>query len=610
MFYAFRRWPWLRRAGVAIFILPLMFAGGSLVGDLQSSVGGYVGGVGKFEISQQEFYTVYQQFAEEYRRQYNRQDIPQEHAEYLSRQAQSQLTREYLIRAAAAERGIAASAPVIADEIRRLPDFQDDSGNFSISLFNEYVPNVRELENNVRRTLERRPLLAALQNYPLPAVREKLAAYRRQERVVETAVISVTARFNITEESVRRYYSENQNIYAIREEADWEYILIESEPLAGAPDEETITLARQELEEEYAAAEQRTARHIYIAGEDEDAQARAEDIARRAREAPDSFAELARELSEDEGSAADGGALGIVVRGDLPEAMDDIAFTLEDGEIGGPAAVDGGFSVLKVEFISTPPPDNLDELAVARAREIIARDNLSEKLEKLQETAHINIGSLAKLAAEAGAQIQTVFAVRPVPAPNAEEDENAPPDFFREREILTELYAPEIVAEGETSPPLAIDDDTYIMARALRHQPASVRPLSEVGEEIFQLLNAREQIIKMRADGGGNITPPANLAWEGNYTLRLTGEDAPEGIGDNAINAVFSADLSGGLPAFALLPEAGAIRAFRIRAAKEAPPEEEDLEVIAGLLDETQSAALANAYLETLLDIYDVRFQL
>ena len=148
------------------------------------------------------------------------------------------------------------------------------------------------------------------------------------------------------------------------------------------------------------------------------------------------------------------------------------------------------------------------------------------------------------------------------------------------------------------------------MARAFRHQPASVRPLTEVGEDILQLLNAREQIIKMRADGGSNISPPQDLLWEGNYTLNLTGEDAPENIDGRAINAVFSADLTGGLPAYALLAEAGKIRAFRIRETAESPPEEEDFGVIAELLEETQSAALANAYLETLLEIYDVHFQL
>ncbi len=598
MFSVFRRWPVLRRAAVSFFALPLMFAGGSLVGGLQQSVGG----VGSFEIPRQEYAAVYRRLEEEFRRQYRSASVPSEYAPQISRQAQTQLTREYLIRAAVADRQIDTSNDAVIAEIRRIPDFQDESGSFSISLFNEFVPNERELVNNVRRTLERRPLLAALKNYPITKVREKLAAYRRQQRIVETAVISVTARFNITEDAIRRYYSANQNVYAIREEADWEYIIVGSEQFAAEPDAETAALARQELDEEFAAAEQRTARHIYIAGEDDDAKARAEEIAVRARAAPDSFADLAREFSEDEGSAENGGSLGLAVRGDLPEAMDAVLFSLEDGEIGGPVAVDGGFSILKMDSSSAPPPENIGELAAVRARQMTARDNLAAALERLQETAHINVGSLSEVAAEAGVGAQTARAV-----PSAPGAEDSPPEFFLDREIIAQLYTEEILSGGETSPPIVIDDDTYLMARALRHQPASARPLAEVAEEIRLLLNAREQIVKMRSAKDG-IALPESLVWEGNYTLNLTG-GAPEELGEGAVNAVFAADLTGGTPAHALLADAGKIRAFRIASAADLPPREEDFEVISDLLKEAAEAANANAYLETLLNIYDVHFQ-
>ena len=598
MFYIFRRWPGLKRLGVALFALPLMFAGGSLVGDLQHSVGG----VGGLEISRYEFDAAYRQIESDFRRQYGGADIPEQYEQGISRQAQARLTREYLIRAAVSELQIEASNADVADEIRNIPDFQDESGNFSISLFNEYTPNVRELETTARRTLERRPLLAALKTYAPVKVREKLAAYRRQQRIVETAAFSVTARFNIGEDAVRQYYSANQNIYAIREEADWEYIILDAGQFAAEPDDETAALARKELEDEFAAAEQHFARHIYIDGDDDDAKARAEDAARRAREAPDTFADLARELSDDAGSAADGGALGIVVRGDLPDAMDAVLFALPDGEIGGPVAVEGGFSVLKTEIVSAPPPDNINELADARAREIAARNNLEDALERLEKTAHLNVGSLAEVATEAGVSVQTALAVPSIP-----DREHAAPEFFRDREIIRNLYVREIVSGGETSPPVAITDDSYLMARATRHRPYSVRPLSEVGEDIRRLLNAREQIVKMEADGV--TAPPENLSWSGKYTLNLAGA-APEGFEGGAVNAIFAADLTGGTPVHAFLAGAGEIRTFRIVGANNPPPEEADFDVIANLLEETQESANTNAYLGTLLDLYDVRFQL
>ncbi|MGI9305957.1 MAG: peptidylprolyl isomerase [Gammaproteobacteria bacterium] len=592
------RRPALRRAVVFVFVLPLMFAGGSLVGGLQQSVGG----VGDFDISRADFTETYREMESQIRRQYGR-SLPPDYSTIVAEEARAQLVRQYLMRAVVADRHIEASDAEVAGEIRRRPEFQDTAGQFSISLFNEYTPDVRDVEEEMRRVLERRPLAAVLTHYPLPGVREKLAAYRRQQRIVDVAEITVTARFNISEDDIRRYYYANQSDYEIRQETDWEYFTISSAMFADeAPDEETVAIARAELEEEAVAAEQRTARHIYITGSGDEARARAAELSERARAAPESFADLAREFSEDEGSAENGGDLGRIVRGDLPEAMDEALFELADNEISGPVSVDGGYSVLKMEIVSAPPPtpEALDEQAIVRAAQIDARDKLAAKAEELEKTAHINVGSLDKVAEEAGVAVLTATAVTRIPGETA-------PDVFRNDALLSQLYVREILFQGETSPPILLDDDTYMMARTARHQPASTRPLTAVSEGIYDLLNAREQMLQMQT-GENVVTIPDNLDWAQTYTLSLT-ETAPEGAGANAVGAVFAADIHAGLPTFALVAEAGKVRVFRVRQIQNEAPRDEDLTVVSRLLEQTQNTAGTEAYLQTLLDVYDVHFQ-
>ncbi len=608
MFFVFRRWPMLRRFGVAVFVLPLMFAGGSLVGNLAAQS---VGGVGSLEISRTEFAAVYQSLAERYLARYNLDELPPELARAAAEQARTRLVSEYLVRAAAADRQIEPPDSAVAAEIRGTPEFQDESGNFSVSLFNDYVRDPRRLETEVRRTLRRRALLAAANPGELPAVREKIAAYRRQRRVAEETALTVTTAFNIGEDDIARYYSENQGEYQIREEADWEYIVISAAAPEDAPppDEETMSLAFAELEEEYAARERRTARHIFIAGEDEDARERAAELAERARAAPDSFADLAREFSEDAGSAANGGDLGVIVRGDLPAAMDEEAFLLRAGEIGAPVAVDGGFSVLRVEVSSAPPPraEELRDEAAARARRIVSRDALAERVENLQEVAHINIGSLEPVAAAAGVSVQTAFSV----PRNAAAADGTAPEFFADETVLAQLFAEEVLSGGETSPAFALNDDVYVMARAARHQPARVRPLSEVGDGISRRIAAREQIrVMLENAAADSAIAPANAEWRGPWTLSLLGEEdeSPPEIDDSARGEIFAAALDGGLPAFALVPGDGIVRIFRIREAIDTPFRADDVESIGNLLAESGRAAAVNAYLQILAENYEIYF--
>ncbi|MGI9347127.1 MAG: SurA N-terminal domain-containing protein, partial [Gammaproteobacteria bacterium] len=85
MFAFFRHRPNFRRLLIAMFALPLMFAGGSLVGGLDPSIGG----VGSLEISRNEFYGAYQQLEEAYRRRYGLEEIPPELGAQLVQETRS-----------------------------------------------------------------------------------------------------------------------------------------------------------------------------------------------------------------------------------------------------------------------------------------------------------------------------------------------------------------------------------------------------------------------------------------------------------------------------------------------------------------------------------------
>lgn len=61
----------------------------------------------------------------------------------------------------------------------------------------------------------------------------------------------------------------------------------------------------------------------------------------------ESFANLARELSVDRGSAKKGGDLGFFGRGVMVRAFEDAAFKLSKGEISEPVKTEFGYHIIK-----------------------------------------------------------------------------------------------------------------------------------------------------------------------------------------------------------------------------------------------------------------------
>jgi peptidyl-prolyl cis-trans isomerase SurA len=122
-------------------------------------------------------------------------------------------------------------------------------------------------------------------------------------------------------------------------------------------------------------------RHILMVpepGEESKAKAREtiETIRERLAEG-DSFAELAKEYSEDPGSASRGGDLGLMGRGEFVPEFEQVAFSLEPGDISDEIVeTQFGFHIIKLEerrgekvrvrhILISPKPTQADELRTA-----------------------------------------------------------------------------------------------------------------------------------------------------------------------------------------------------------------------------------------------------
>jgi parvulin-like peptidyl-prolyl isomerase len=142
-------------------------------------------------------------------------------------------------------------------------------------------------------------------------------------------------------------------------------------------------LLRQKLIEEVttdlpAEEEQVWARHILVPDEET-----ANEVIDRLNNGED-FGELARELSEDSGSAVNGGDLGWFGTGQMVPEFEGAAFDLEVGEISEPIESQFGFHIIQT-LGKTTVPLSADALDQARQTEF------ENYIDQLREEADVTI---------------------------------------------------------------------------------------------------------------------------------------------------------------------------------------------------------------------------
>jgi parvulin-like peptidyl-prolyl isomerase len=155
---------------------------------------------------------------------------------------------------------------------------------------------------------------------------------------------------------------------------------------------------RKYFEAHKAEFEQVHARHILIRVQgsaaavrpgqrdltDAEALAKAQDLRKRIQAGED-FAQLARQESDDTGSAAKGGDLGFFHRGQMVPSFEQAAFALQPGELSEPVKSPFGYHVIKVEARESKSFEEVRPELERRMRP----EQAQKTVEELQKTSQV-----------------------------------------------------------------------------------------------------------------------------------------------------------------------------------------------------------------------------
>ncbi|HEC74495.1 MAG TPA: parvulin peptidyl-prolyl isomerase, partial [Methylophaga aminisulfidivorans] len=212
--------------------------------------------------------------------------------------------------------GQRVSDSAVSQFIRSTPSFQRD-GQFDKEYYEMVLARAgftpAQYEAQLRGELLSRELTQNIQNSSFISAKQSAEVLRleKQQRELAYGAIPVqkfAEKVNVSDEQIQQYYDEYTASYTAPEQIKLNYIELSVDDIA-----KNINVTEDELKTFYAenskqfvGPEQRRASHILIEGDDEAALKKIKSAQKRIANGED-FATVAKELSQDSGSASDGG---------------------------------------------------------------------------------------------------------------------------------------------------------------------------------------------------------------------------------------------------------------------------------------------------------------
>ena len=339
-----------------------------------------------------------------------------------------------------------------------------------------------------------------LQNgYASNTATENIIAINEQQRMVSVAKLSwqnYLDKVAVDDAEVKTYYDQNQKEFQLPEQVRVEYVKFSIKDLMAKADvkDEDVKKYYSERQSEFGTAEQRQAAHILIlvkAGasqaEQDAAKTHAELLLKQVQQDPTHFAELAKQNSQDPGSAMNGGDLGMFGRGMMDKAFEDATFALKQGEISGLVKSEFGYHIIKLVAIQPSkvmPFDEVRETIFNKLRQQKAADSFAELAEKFSNTVYEQSDTLKPAAELTGVQVeQSPWLVK-----------GAAASELWTPKVLEAVFSDDAVKNKRNTAAIEVAPNTLLAAHVLEHKPAATRPYSEVQNLIKQQISHKKAL--------------------------------------------------------------------------------------------------------------------
>src|SRR5580700_1601665 len=476
---------WL--AGVVLSVIGLVFVFWGI--NWTMTAPNYAAKVNGSEVSVNEVRQAYQQQLAQIERRTNGPLSDAQRSEIKKRVLDDYVNSEALV-TRADKLGYRVSDAELLQAECQIPAFQvDGKCDFAhaVAVLRAQGRSPLEIQGLFMRDVKLRQLDAALSLSSFATATEvkQIRALTKQQREITWMTLSAekyASQATPDEAALKTYYEAHKAEYMTPETVDLRYVEISLSALASKVSIDDAQLKayydeqKQKTPERFTQPEQRRVSHILLSVADpkEDAavKAKAEGILKRAQSGED-FSKLAKEFSQDPGSAAQGGDLGWSERKVWVTPFADAAFGMKVDEIAGPVKTQFGYHILKLIGIQPAAVKTFEQSKPELEAEY--RRNEAEKLfnnaqDQLADAALQNTTDIDVVARKAG------LTVLEVPVFSRTDGGGA---LSKVRAVIDAAFSQDVL-DGRLNPIVEVEKGRGVVLRATDHKLPLQKPLDAV----------------------------------------------------------------------------------------------------------------------------------
>lgn len=451
---------------------------------------------------------------------------------------------------AASER-FSVSDPVLRRTIASMPQLQV-SGQFSPERYNEVLASAgmttRDFEQSQRFELALDRVLgpiAQTASVP-PAVVSNLERALTEARTIRMQVYSddeFTDQVTVTDEDVKAWYAEHKQDFEVPEQASVQYLLLnEAAAMANLPEITEYDLQKyyDQNKSRFTQAGRINLSHIQVnvpAGatqeQRDEALEQANKIAAMLKSDSAVFADIAKEYSQDAGTAANGGNLGWITQGTWPAGLDQAVFALKQGQMSDVIDGPGGYHIFLANQVQPEHVQTFAEVHDTVQQEVkrqLGAERFADMATRLTGLVYDHPDSLDPAAQAIGVSLKTaqglgrdgLLSAAEVGADAAAASPDA--QILNDPRVRRAVFSPQVLTEKHNSGVIEISPDTMLAVRVQNIKPAHIPALELVSDRI------RQHLVAQRAHDLAVKAGQDHLSALSNEAGSLS--DVPEGFGD------------------------------------------------------------------------------
>ncbi len=383
--------------------------------------------------------------------------------------------------------------------IRSIEAFHTD-GKFNPSIYQSQVASLgystAGFEQEFRRSQSIEQLQTGINStaFTVGSIKKQLTSLENQTRKLRVLVRPTqNEKIEISKVEIEQYYDQNRPHFMTTEQLRIDYIELSLDGIKASLEvtDEQLFDRYEQFKSAYSTPEYRAASHILLtldaeASDEDSAAIRLKLIGLRDQIIQGgNFSDVAKQSSEDPGSAPSGGSLGEIERGMMVKPFEDALFEMAAGDLSEPVKTSFGWHLIRLDEVvggETKPFDAVKSELVDEIRTELAEGKIFDLSESLANLAYEQSDSLVPAAEELGLQLQTSDWF----------DVSSGQGIATEAKIRTAAFSDEVLAQALNSEVIELSDNRVVFLRVNEHKPAAQKGITEVSEQIDAIIRQRK----------------------------------------------------------------------------------------------------------------------